>query len=123
MSASQLLSGTPAGVAIMQVDTGLVRSVGPGQLVLEATDATNGYVQLDPTVNVSFSGGPLTAAGAGYINITADASARQTAGAAAGTFTLQKNLVGAINVTNYLQISVAGVPYWIPLVPSNPQTT
>jgi hypothetical protein len=90
---------------------------------LEATDATQGYVQLDPVVNVSFSGGPLTAAAGGYINMTADASARQTAGAAAGTFVLQKNAAGAINVTDYLQINVAGTAYWIPLIDSDPETT
>lgn len=154
MSVSQILLGSPAGLAPeggLNVPASQASVMGPtsfqnqavsgvqsltggnagglavvstvGQLSLQATNAAAGYVSLDPEVNVSFSGGPLTAAAAGYINMTADASARQTAGAAAGTFVLQKSVAGAANVTNYLQINVAGVAYWIPLLAQNPQIT
>jgi hypothetical protein len=70
----------------------------------------------------------LTGAAAGALNSVAgevalgDANARN-AGAAGGTFVLQKNTAGAINITAYLPISVGGVDYWIPLAAVDPQVS
>jgi hypothetical protein len=58
---------------------------------------------------------------AGFISL-GDTQGR-TSGAAAGTITMAKNLVGAAVVANYLPITLNGVPYWIPLIASDPQTT
>ena len=94
----------------------------------DGTIVLNGVAQTSIVLNAP-AGVVLTGAAAGALNSVAgqvalgDANTRTAGGAAAGTFVLQKQVVGAINITRYLPISVGGVDYWIPLAAVDPQVS
>jgi hypothetical protein len=130
MSASSLLSGSPAAVNLVAsagqtasfnnaTVTG-VKSLSGGDaagLTITATGAfgLNLVSTVDNVTIQSQTSPPLLIDGAG--------SAVRTAGAAGGSFTVAKNAAGAVDIAAYLPISVGGVNYWVPLCPTDPQTT
>jgi hypothetical protein len=126
MSASLLLKGSPAGlsdlgdgtVSFQNAALQGVKSISGGDaagLPITATGAGG--------IDLVASAGNVAIASAATVALTGVGTAIRTGGAAAGTFTVAKNTAGAVAVAAYLPISVGGVNYWIPLCPTDPQTT
>lgn len=132
MSASQVLSGSPAAVDLVAsagqtasfnnaTITGVKSLSGGDAAGLAITGFSAAGVDLVASAGnvaiVSALTPPVVFSGAGTV--------LRTAGAAAGTFTLGKNAAGAVGVATYLPIAVGNPPvnYWIPVLATDPQTT
>ena len=122
-----MAGGTLSGAVIIssgQADpTGLTLTNSVGSVNI--TTGTNGNVVVDPagTGVVLIGGGNALPAGVANLIGVSGGVAPRTAGAGAGTFALAKNTVGAVDVVAYLPITVGATNYWLPLMPSDPQTT